>query len=645
MARIGTQTTMKTQWHFRPLVPGEPTRDPIVGEFFATEAINNAGEALIREGIQNSLDAAIEEPLHVRLYLATGSSGLSSTQAAPWFEGAWKHVQAPGNGLREAPTQNERCSFLVFEDFGTRGLQGDVAQPFDEPGTKNHFFYFFRAEGRTSKSEQDRGRWGVGKHVFPRSSRISSFLGLTVREGDKKRLLMGHTILKSHRVGVSHFSPDGYFGEQRADKLVVPITDKKTLDRFSADFRLKRKDEPGLSLVVPFLDADFSIEKLKEAVVCGYFYPILTGALVVTAETSDSSVTIDAESLVDVALSLGGDVSQQMLPVVDLAEWAAFCPDQDFYKLNPCTPDRPAWADDLVPTSILPEIQSKLIKGERIAIRANLTVREKGKPAKPSYFNIFLWKDDYESGRPVFVREGIIISDVRAPRARGIRSLVVIEDKPIATLLGDSENPAHTQWQKDSSNFRGKYFHGAAYLDFVARIVSNIVRCVNQQDEQADPDLLKNIFSLAKPSASEAPPQKSKPRKPKKEEPKDLIVAPPVVETKKRRFKLHQVAGGFSVTRGPEGSEIPKRLRIEVAYDRRQGNPLKKYDPADFRLEKKPIRLDPPPSGLKIVEQKGNSLVAEITNINFNLTVVGFDERRDLFVDVKAEDENNDTQT
>jgi hypothetical protein len=147
-------------------------------------------------------------------------------------------------------------------------------------------------------------------------------------------------------LGGTHFSPDGYFGEQRTDKLVIPLTDKKALDQFSVDFSLKRKNEPGLSLVVPFIDADFSIEDLKEAVVCGYFFPILTGALVVTAETPDGAVVIDAESLVDVALSLGGEISQKMLPLIDLAEWAAFRPDQDFFKLNPCNPDRPEWADE-----------------------------------------------------------------------------------------------------------------------------------------------------------------------------------------------------------------------------------------------------------------------------------------------------------
>src|ERR1035438_4860664 len=76
---------MKTQWHFRPLVPGETTRDPIVGEFFATEAINNVGEALVREGIQNSLDAALKQPLHVRISVVTPLPSARAARTAACF--------------------------------------------------------------------------------------------------------------------------------------------------------------------------------------------------------------------------------------------------------------------------------------------------------------------------------------------------------------------------------------------------------------------------------------------------------------------------------------------------------------------------------------------------------------------------------
>jgi hypothetical protein len=216
---------MAAKWYFNKLRPGDKTREPIQGEFFATDAIRNSVEALIREGNQNTLDAARSrgtEPVSVRLYLATGQHGLPATQAAKYFDGAHAHFTAPGNGLRDVPGSNDPCPFLVFEDFGTTGLQGETTQWHDIAGAKNSFFYFFRAEGRSGKGQQDRGRLGVGKYVFPRMSRISSFFGLTKRADDNRTLLMGQAVLKSHEVAGGYYSPDGLFGEEAANGLILP---------------------------------------------------------------------------------------------------------------------------------------------------------------------------------------------------------------------------------------------------------------------------------------------------------------------------------------------------------------------------------------------------------------------------------------
>ena len=62
----------------------------------------------------------------------------------------------------------------------------------------------------------DRGGWGVGKTVFPRSSRLKAFFALTVRHDDRRRMLMGGAVLRSHRVGGKYFAPDGYFGRHDA---------------------------------------------------------------------------------------------------------------------------------------------------------------------------------------------------------------------------------------------------------------------------------------------------------------------------------------------------------------------------------------------------------------------------------------------
>ena len=42
-------------WYFNTLRPSDKVREPVQGEFFATEAISNPGEALVREGIRASL--------------------------------------------------------------------------------------------------------------------------------------------------------------------------------------------------------------------------------------------------------------------------------------------------------------------------------------------------------------------------------------------------------------------------------------------------------------------------------------------------------------------------------------------------------------------------------------------------------------
>jgi hypothetical protein len=85
-------------WYYRVKAKDEKVRDPIEGEFFSTEAIKSPADALVREAIQNALDARLkhadgqpEDVLRVRFFLATGTHALPCHQVAHWFEGAWEH--------------------------------------------------------------------------------------------------------------------------------------------------------------------------------------------------------------------------------------------------------------------------------------------------------------------------------------------------------------------------------------------------------------------------------------------------------------------------------------------------------------------------------------------------------------------------
>ena len=79
-----------------------------------------------------------------------------------------------------------------------------------------------------------------------------------------------------------------------------------------------------------------------------------------------------------------------------------------------------------------------------------------------SFFSVYVATCRDAGYRPIFLRDGIVITDVRSPAMSGNRSLVVADDPPLAGLLGDAEGVNHTQWQKDSPKFHGRYVYGPA---------------------------------------------------------------------------------------------------------------------------------------------------------------------------------------
>lgn len=626
------------KWLFREQKPGDFTRDPIIGEFFSTEAIDNPAEALVREGIQNALDAKDPMPgnkVRIRIFLANGISASKSNSAYKWFDDIWDHLNAKGNGLRDVPRISDPYSYLVFEDFGTLGLQGNIHQPFDEPEIENSFFYFFRAEGRSGKSETDRGRWGIGKHVFPRSSRINTYFGFTVRADDKAHLLMGHTILKSHKMNGTNYMPDGFYGYRNSDNaLVLPIEDQNILAEFCKGFNLTRDNQPGLSIVVPHLDSEITLHHLKRAVISGYFHPILKDELAVEIEEENKKFRIDARSLLDETNALDEGEKDELIPLVGFADWVVHHSVEKEYMLSPCTLDAPVWSDDLIPTDILENIRNDLDTGKSLAFHIGIQVPDERKKHAMSYFNVYLRQDGFKSGRPIFIRDGITISDVRAPRSPGVRSLVIVEDKPLASLLGDSENPAHTQWQKDSSNFKNKYANGKNYIDFVTKIVSNIVNALSAPEEQKDPYLFADIFSLPLDVFDDESGILS--NLPESKEGKKSDVKPlDRINTREKLFQISKINGGFKIIPSNLKIEPQTRLRVLVAYNLRRGNPLSKYYTSDFELDKPPIKYKDSERGINIVEVEKNQILLEVTDSDFQLVVNGFDDRRDLFVKVE----------
>lgn len=628
------------RWHFNEMRPCDKAREPIQGEFFAADAISDPGEALVREGIQNSLDARRNgEKVRVRICVSGQNAAVPRKAVAPYLDGLECHLRAPGNGLREIPGDEEACPFLVFEDFGTTGLLGDPAEWKPASDSQNHFYHFFRAEGRSDKCPKDIGRWGVGKQVFPRASRINTVLGLTVRSDDRKQLLMGMAILKSHDVKGVRYGPDGWLGqssENSASSLVLPIEDPSFIDQFSRAFGIERGDNPGVTIVVPWCDLDLTDENLVRAVLRGYFWPILRGELEVVVKSRTIETRLDSDSLETEIQKMGNDLERDILPLVDLAKWARGRQESAFVKLETPDPNRAwEWTRELLGEHPVKDLRQRYERGEKIAVRIPVYVREKKKDPRDTFFDVFLFRDGSDhSGRPVFIRKGIIIPDVRAPRTRGVRAIVNAEDEPIAAFLCDSENPAHTQWQKDGANFRGKYVSGASDLQFVMRSVHEIVALLADEGETNKCSVWVNLFSI--PMLTEEERTKTKASKKKEKEGTHPEEPTPPETPHPKLFVIERIEGGFVVRNGAgTGSPPPKALLIRAAYHVRRGNPFKKYHPADFDVSK---RIKVEVKGGTVLEKTENRLYVRIDNSDFRIEVTGFDPKRDLRVDVRPQE-------
>jgi hypothetical protein len=615
------------KWAFRAMQRGELNVDPIQSEFFSIEALDGLTEALVRETIQNSLDAGKPgKKVKVRFWLSGAGHAVSSKIAAKYFSGVRDHLEAKASGLQSVPEVGADVPFLTIEDFETRGLRGNPKQEKDESGVKNDFYYFWRNVGRSVKEEKDRGRWGLGKNVFPASSQINTFFGLTVRDEEPTALLMGQSVLKVHEILGERRYPYGYFGLIEKDEFAMPTDDAAFLKQFAEDFSITRKAEPGLTLVIPFPDSDVTVDRIVRSVIRQYFFPILAGNLIVTIGTNGNEILLDNSTLLPTIGGMDEGFRRDFEPLLHLAEWA--CRVENFIEVQEVPPEiAPQWQEGALAAEIVSAMRPKFEKGERVAFHVPLTVKPKDGDPQKSHFYVFLQRDlTMENHRAAFIREGLIITDAVKTKLSGVYAIVVVEDKALATLLGDSENPAHTEWQSRSGHFKGRYQQGPSTLSYVKNSAAYLIQLLTSSKEESDPTALADVFFVPKaPAPDEARKLTIKKPTPGTEPPEAL----PGVEPKLPTVRVTQLKGGFAI-HGVENRRIPDSVKVNVAYEIRRGNPFKRYHPADFEIDKAPVQIEL--EGAEVLKTERNQLVIGHLKTGFKIAVTGFDPARDLVI-------------
>jgi hypothetical protein len=622
---------------------GEVHVDPVHDEFFKAQDL---ADALVREAIQNSLDARLprsRSPVRVRFRFATGAQALPAEGVQQYFDGLETHLRAASKTIRTAlPRDDENVPYLLIEDFGTRGLTGDPhSDPELEPAgdeRKNDFFYFWRNVGRSSKGDVDRGRWGLGKAVFTVASRIRTVFGITRRADDNRALLLGQSVLKTHVIDGERIYPYGFFARfETPNGLPLPIEEPILLNRFADDFGVHRI-EPGLSIVVPYYrDDELSVERLTASVVRQYFHPILRGDLVVDVVDDVRTERIDAETIDTVA-----ETDANTARLCALTRWSLAQRETTRVVLPERGASAPKWDDSVLDALQLAGLRDRFASGERLAFRVPVLVKRKRARAASSWFDVFLEHDDtLRRGEHHFIRRGITIPDVRANSDKTVRALIVIDDQALSTFLGDAENPAHADWSERADRIRTFYDHGASTLRFVKNSASFLASLLARPQEGRVRDFLADIFSI---EIDDEPQHQNDHAR--------IAIRAAAGENAEGAatnamaggsvgITIARIAGGFTI-KASSAKLIGRRLRGEIAYRVRAGNPFRKHSPFDFDLLSDNITVTT--DGALLRPTSGNSFELLPSAPKFQLSMKGFDSRRDLVVRLIDADDAAETE-
>ena len=671
------------RWRFARMIPAQINEDPVQGEFFTSAS--DLPERLVRESIQNSLDAAMEfesedgpekEQVRVRFAFSGDEHALDATSTAPYLSGLRRHFEAVNDeearqlrassdatdrddqSVREAAAVfrgasrfEQPLTYLLVEDFGTKGLTGDI----EANGSRelnNNFWGFFRQIGIPTKGQNAAGSWGLGKWVFPDASDINSYLAVTRRQGEAVSHMMGLATLKTHSLDGGKYPAYGHFaaGDDADDThwLQMPVSsadDWQFVRNAMVDFQLERGEESGLSVIIPWPNEELKPSTIARAVITQYFLPIILGVLEIeiTHPGEDPRMineqTIMAEiGRMDEREGEAEETRASMRAIVDLADWA-YGQDEDAGHVHIDVPTRGGggWPSD-ADEEQLEELRERYNRGERLAFMLTVPVQHKSAATpQPSLCCLYIEKDEsLAQGHDYYVRGNLQIPDIDTIRSHKARSLLLVDEKSeLGHLLRDAENPAHTNWQPTRDRVRQSWRSPGRPIEQVRLAPRRILQALLEQTQELQLDALADLFpaDIAMPRSQVSIRRRN-----------NRISVAPVKPTPSMpgALRLGKTTDGFRLTENKDFElDLPgSSWRMRVAYEVARGTTKKAFSVfdagvkdncPDFSLSD---GLSMSVLGCDVEIEKPNQLVMKIREQDFSVSVSGFDPFRDVIVEV-----------
>jgi len=612
--------------------------------FFTNTDVLTSQSILVRESIQNAIDAKTlnsSAPVSITFKLGRVDSRISEK-----YFGELSPRILSALGTSYVQSADKGCQYLAVEDFNTTGLDGPITS--ERPTSKPNSFWFFTwASGTSNKGTGTRGKNGVGKIVFPRSSGIKSQLVYSIRDNqDPSFLVFGNAFLKFHDYEGQRWNPNCSWMNEDENGLHVPFQDDETRDEFVQDWKLTRiNEQSGTSIIVPYVDDGFSAAKITQCIVQDYFVAILDGTIecrvidfsgeevLITSDTIESHLTDMDEDL----LTRASKTKEELIGLCKIyknklqgetVEIGLLLANQDG--------KRNAWPEEALSEAQRAEVKNALDGGKTIEFKLSVLLPELKAESKNAIFDtysVLLGRHEDTMLSPTFSREGILIPSAAtgSGRLRDALFLVVIGSGGLADVLGDAEGPAHERWSAEEEKFRNKYvkLHGEQLIRCIKDSPSRISKALRLSPDTLESSHFTKWFPNNeqgyKPSEQddEAEGKNKKNKKPKSRGSKSG-------SNISEGLHLEPTLDGFKLSKlsAATGTLVGKKVKIRAGYSSGRGNSPLSLSSDDFVIKD---HLGSS-SGVTVESWAENTCLIEIESDAFKIEFKNFDIYRDLTV-------------
>ena len=562
---------------------------------------------LVREAIQNSLDARLDKAKPVLLRFTFHKENIGKRHALlseviSHRERAQLHV--PSEWI------NGRISWLLVEDFNSKGLSGDLAN------RTGDFWNYWLNFGLSNKKGEGRGGRGFGRVTFLIASQIRTVIGYTKRDDDKETAVCGMTVLRAQKEGKHLKSTDAYLAKgEKGD-----VYDLHNTPEFHAYVRESLAFQGydgtyqsglGLAILYPFheLNADIIFAAAIEN-----FAPAIMDD---TLKLIVNDTTLDSASIMDIASEHEDQFKDEAIKsnirrFLNLVRQANDKP--PIHTINLPTAQKSHF-ETLRTTTEIADLQSRIVDDGDIVLEICFPLKRSGNTTLVSIRAVI--GPSLSERRPIdrLFREGMSLPLVTARTPSSLDLVLLVRKGQLATYLNFCEGKAHLDLLESKEvlqTLSERGFDGHQVKRLVKSLPDELRSLLTQDVTTPDSQVFDRYFSMPV----------SKQNKKKGHEERDEPIEP-IPPPNPPVFLVDTLQNGLRIYANPDFSGWPMNVTVRLAYA--DGNRRPTWSPFDFKFEELLIS-----SENCEISTENDKLRAQNCGAKTVIEVTGFDTNREL---------------